>query len=176
MQVVKASCESCGAPVEIVGTSSFCRFCQAPLTYARRKAVNRTRGKIADVFSNVSPRDVAPPEAVAARRERRNRRKALVVDRNAPRTCAGCGHGDIGPAMLFCPKCVPPAAARSRSFLFLTFPSFVQVRQRRPRRRRGGGHLLRTLWKRQGPVQDARQTMLRQVRTRQRGCPGCAQV
>ena len=103
MQVVKASCESCGAPVEIVGTSSFCRFCQAPLTYARRKAVNRTRGKITDVFSNVSPRDLAPP-AADQRKERRNRRKALVVDRGAAKTCAGCGHAGIGPAMLFCPK------------------------------------------------------------------------
>ncbi len=112
-------CESCGAPVDSFAGLNFCQFCSAPLTFARRKAANRTRGKLTDVFQQgpPSPRPVAgatsPRGAAAASSSPRGAPKATPPSRAAP--CSSC-KAELMPNAVFCTKCGTNVAKATAQF------------------------------------------------------------
>ncbi len=102
------NCESCGAPCS--DFSSFCTFCKAPLTIARRKQ-NRTRGKLTEVFQQVPPQ---PPKAAVAAVSVSSSlscpkcAKTLLSD---ALFCTGCGTNVKKAVSIFCGLCSAPKVA-----------------------------------------------------------------
>ncbi len=124
MQPAKLNCESCGAAVDSFMGLNFCQYCSAPLTFARRKAANRTRGKLTDVFlqtaapaaaaapvargrGGTSPRSSPPSSPRAA--------GAAVKPKAQPSSCSSCSAALV-PHALFCTKCGTNVAQATAAF------------------------------------------------------------